>query len=44
MFAGSNMGNGGWAIVQSTPAHGRPASIAVTPLLPLAVVVFKPEG
>ncbi len=43
MFAGSNMGNGGWAIAQDTTAHGRPASISVT-LPPLAVVVFKPES
>jgi 1,4-alpha-glucan branching enzyme len=42
MFAGSNMGNGGWAVATRVSAHGRPASISIT-LPPLAVVVFKAE-
>jgi 1,4-alpha-glucan branching enzyme len=43
MFAGSNMGNGGWAMAGAPPAHGRSASMTV-PLPPLAVLVFKPES
>ncbi len=42
MFGGSNVGNGGSAIAQEIPAHGRPASLSIT-LPPLAVIAFKPE-
>jgi len=40
MFGGSNMGNGGGVVASAKPAHGRPASLAIT-LPPLAVVAFK---
>ncbi len=40
MFGGSNIGNGGWAVAEEVPWHGRPASIKAT-LPPLAVVAFK---
>jgi len=43
MFAGSNMGNGGWVTATSVSDHGRPASLSLT-LPPLAVVVLKPAG
>ena len=33
-------GNGGGVVASAKPAHGRPASLAIT-LPPLAVVAFK---
>jgi 1,4-alpha-glucan branching enzyme len=43
MFGGSNMGNGGGVMSSDKPAHGRPASLAIT-LPPLAVVAFKRQA
>ncbi|HEY6135178.1 MAG TPA: 1,4-alpha-glucan branching protein GlgB [Rubrivivax sp.] len=40
-YGGSNLGNGGGAEVQPTPAHGRAQSIVIT-LPPLATVFFVP--
>jgi 1,4-alpha-glucan branching enzyme len=40
MFGGSNVGNGGFAIAEELPLHGRPASLPIT-LPPLAAVAFK---
>jgi 1,4-alpha-glucan branching enzyme len=40
MFGGSNMGNGGMAVTEPTPFHGRPYSLSLT-LPPLAVIALK---
>ena len=41
-FGGSNMGNGGFVIVEAVASHGRPASASLT-LPPLGVLVLKPD-
>ena len=41
-YAGSGMGNGGGAMAEKIPQHGRPYSLKLL-LPPLAAVFFKPE-
>jgi 1,4-alpha-glucan branching enzyme len=41
-FGGSNLGNGGMAVTEAVPYHGRPSSLLLT-LPPLAVVALKPR-
>jgi 1,4-alpha-glucan branching enzyme len=41
MFGGSNMGNGGRVMAESTPSHGRPASLSLV-IPPLGVLILKP--
>jgi 1,4-alpha-glucan branching enzyme len=41
-YGGSNVGNGGGAMAEAVPAHGRPFSLSLT-LPPLGALFFKAE-